>query len=96
MCGDYTDALYIDTTTPDTTPRVRGLHGLNIAINGLNRYNPACAGTTGAAWPRWRLYPIQPRVCGDYEVWLMAGEYNIDTTPRVRGLPHLLVVVARA
>ena len=87
MCGDYTGTKNDKDEEVDTTPRVRGLPGPRINKAGQRRYNPACAGTTKAAYILWRRDQIQPRVCGDYAQAGWLQEMRYDTTPRVRGLP---------
>ncbi len=75
----------------DTTPRVRGLPLWPEIYIGIDRYNPACAGTTTSFSLSRRNRPIQPRVCGDYLLRHITRRAAHDTTPRVRGLPEILI-----
>ena len=49
VCGDYISSEPPPCGVPDTTPRVRGLLAEVRFWAGTERYNPACAGTTGAS-----------------------------------------------
>ena len=86
VCGDYCIASDRPCYTNDTTPRVRGLHGIPVVIIVCVRYNPACAGTTFSRLFSAFCHPIQPRVCGDYSLHSCSMKRMRDTTPRVRGL----------
>ena len=70
----------------DTTPRVRGLRSPTLFGADVNRYNPACAGTTQKGTIFCWCPSIQPRVCGDYAQRHSRRLPHDDTTPRVRGL----------
>ena len=87
VCGDYGASVIAERIVVDTTPRVRGLPPESSYARTSQRYNPACAGTTAVAGDIHRYRPIQPRVCGDYNVLLVIQKEQTDTTPRVRGLP---------
>ena len=88
VCGDYINLFLPRAVCFDTTPRVRGLRSSPCPTAQQVRYNPACAGTTFSV-PKVSLFPaIQPRVCGDYAVIASRRPSQVDTTPRVRGLPR--------
>ena len=86
VCGDYKTHPRDLTPKADTTPRVRGLHDRAVLADSINRYNPACAGTTVLCHFSRPPNPIQPRVCGDYSIIIRHFDVVPDTTPRVRGL----------
>ena len=90
VCGDYKGLFLAVLLRFDTTPRVRGLLEEAVAVFQCLRYNPACAGTTCVDSLINKLYPIQPRVCGDYLALRLSLFPTVDTTPRVRGLPYPL------
>ena len=87
VCGDYTASAISSLSLVDTTPRVRGLLAPRLVKRVVDRYNPACAGTTSFSSARRFAQSIQPRVCGDYSVSPVIPPVFCDTTPRVRGLP---------
>ena len=88
VCRDYLAPGPAQQRHVDTTPRVRGLSASTYRSTFGYRYNPACAGTTFSV-PKVSLFPaIQPRVCGDYAVIASRRPSQVDTTPRVRGLPR--------
>ena len=89
VCGDYTSLPSHRPLECDTTPRVRGLLFFLLLALAVERYNPACAGTTRTASLPRPAPAIQPRVCGDYLVLSSTWSFSPDTTPRVRGLLHL-------
>ena len=91
VCGDYHNLLYSSSVVGDTTPRVRGLLGIGQVYRRSLRYNPACAGTTSRHSAFCGVPPIQPRVCGDYEMGLPPHFLAHDTTPRVRGLQAIYI-----
>ncbi len=94
MCGDYCTLCNSSSAHSDTTPRVRGLRPSGLAAGDAVRYNPACAGTTNRE-NHWTLpMPIQPRVCGDYAIPAEKVARIADTTPRVRGLLHVVIHVS--
>ena len=86
MCGDYFFFVGGWRHNTDTTPRVRGLRFWVSEVGGINRYNPACAGTTIYNEFQLHFFTIQPRVCGDYDIGGGILFAISDTTPRVRGL----------
>ena len=86
VCGDYSVSPASVRSYTDTTPRVRGLRLPTLLLRARLRYNPACAGTTGAAARGRSALSIQPRVCGDYSTVPLLLSISGDTTPRVRGL----------
>ena len=88
VCGDYDVIHGRILQAHDTTPRVRGLPMVCRVTRRLNRYNPACAGTTLLDIVTMYMSSIQPRVCGDYPKKRVGSVPELDTTPRVRGL-HL-------
>ena len=88
VCGDYVHSATVKAKLIDTTPRVRGLRHTEVHCRDLNRYNPACAGTTSGNDSMSDMMPIQPRVCGDYRASFIGASFSSDTTPRVRGLPR--------
>ena len=92
VCGDYHVAVIETIIAADTTPRVRGLLCQEFISSVRYRYNPACAGTTRLRHNQAWFCKIQPRVCGDYCQDHPHILYNLDTTPRVRGLRRRLRV----
>ena len=86
VCGDYCLQTQREQAEADTTPRVRGLLQLLFFRLHVDRYNPACAGTTDQGTDVTRRRMIQPRVCGDYTTTISNSCAIVDTTPRVRGL----------
>ena len=96
VCGDYIGHWIYNIANLDTTPRVRGLRAHIVIRAQLQRYNPACAGTTYPA--SWSILPtpIQPRVCGDYSLRSWRNALSCDTTPRVRGLPYAADIVTNS
>ena len=86
VCGDYQATPFVINKFIDTTPRMRGL----LVSRGVQwlpvRYNPAYAGTTVDFIVDVTIFPIQPRVCGDYSCAPCRVAVRCDTTPRMRGL----------
>ena len=86
VCGDYVRVGLVVHFHSDTTPRMRGLPRCENLLRVTQRYNPAYAGTTYPVYTFYTSAPIQPRVCGDYEVSASFTSFMYDTTPRMRGL----------
>ena len=94
VCGDYKIPHQKRTLDKDTTPRMRGLLQPAFCVPLPVRYNPAYAGTTHRTPSGHHRTPIQPRVCGDYLPSSLISLICRDTTPRMRGLLFLLLLLA--
>ena len=56
----------------------------------LDRFNPAYAGNIASPWVGSYTCQVQPRVCGEYWKSYLSAEIFTGSTPRMRGISHLI------
>ena len=74
---------------PEWAPHVCGDGALAVASH--SRYNPAYAGILYRVPLCAASLAIQPRVCGDTHQSCFSSRSSADTTPRMRGLPSMII-----
>ena len=85
VCGELAPPSCPFCSLCGSSPRVRGtLFGL-VALAGIQRFIPACAGNSATTpiccWPT----PVHPRVCGELRVPSSSSALTRGSSPRVRG-----------
>ena len=86
VCGEYYYIYHNICTVPGSTPRMRGISCLCMILIASMRFNPAYAGNIIATFPVSRSNKVQPRVCGEYRLAVVAVGVLSDSTPRMRGI----------
>ena len=86
VCGEYLKADHLKAIAEGSPPRVRGIQLQCISGICLFQITPACAGNTMLAlkatlWPR-----DHPRVCGEYNCFILSYPPCKGSPPRVRGI----------
>ena len=85
MCGEKLSAIYKLEYNPGSPPRVRGKVAADSPPQRKHGITPACAGKSGAATPLTRNGSDHPRVCGEKDGRVFAGDGGAGSPPRVRG-----------
>ena len=85
VCGEQPPLLGSVTMTGGSAPRVRGTVPCPSCISTMLRFSPACAGNSAVASSTTALRSVQPRVCGEQSLAVVASPSGVGSAPRVRG-----------
>ena len=86
VCGEYFPHWPHLPSAIGSTPRMRGIFRLALALFVLGRFNPAYAGNIIWSTCMYQLQQVQPRVCVEYENYKDASGNATGSTPRMRGI----------
>ena len=85
VCGEQRTAPDAMKFTSGSSPRVRGTGVVVVAVHGVSRFIPACAGNSALATLLMRDPSVHPRVCGEQESRKSSRFETDGSSPRVRG-----------
>ena len=85
MCGEKWRSPPSTTASSGSPPRVRGKGRPHASGAGYTRITPACAGKSGALFPRHEIVQDHPRVCGEKTTTRKTSNFVQGSPPRVRG-----------
>ena len=88
VCGEY--KIFVDGNMLETgsTPRMRGIFAWFNISSLLIRFNPAYAGNIIFSFAERLINEVQPRVCGEYQLFLIDELGSQGSTPRMRGISY--------
>ena len=96
-CGENVLAASSASSTPGSSPRVRGKPPCERAGPPVRGLIPACAGKTSARSGTRATRRAHPRACGENVMLVRGSNGIVGSSPRVRGkLPVLGLEAARA
>ena len=84
-CGEHYAAQRLGTLSAGSSPRMRGAHTLCHLRQYKTRIIPADAGSTVYSIGRQSPRMDHPRGCGEHGVIYVGGQYDIGSSPRMRG-----------
>ena len=91
VCGEHNAMRLFQSSTPGSSPRVRGTLCCPNPDFLWNRFIPACAGNTSSGSPKTSTQTVHPRVCGEHTAGPVTSYRRPGSSPRVRGtLPQVL------
>ena len=85
MCGEHAVFIKLSTTTPGSSPHVRGALGQNRRHSDTGEIIPACAGSTRLACPTRHGIWDHPRMCGEHTIESANKATATGSSPHVRG-----------
>ena len=94
VCGEHGHVLSVADRYSGSSPRVRGTPARHLPVCVWVGIIPACAGNTPCAASRGTRRRDHPRVCGEHCGRCAPGSAARGSSPRVRGTPEALQVVA--
>ena len=88
VCGENQQTGYGDCESSGTSPRMRGKHVIDVALDAAHGNIPAYAGKT--IWLAFSAPSIteHPRVCGENSISDAELLEQLGTSPRMRGKQH--------
>ena len=88
VCGEHPISACRCCPQVGSSPRVRGAPCRDLHLSAVNRFIPACAGSTVELMRRPDMLSVHPRVCGEHGSALRMGALVAGSSPRVRGAPQ--------
>ena len=88
VCGENSNSVAGERNRAGSSPRVRGKLRPRLRPRPYPRLIPACAGKTIMEQTADAHGKAHPRVCGENGHRLGLGQFQLGSSPRVRGKPH--------
>ena len=91
VCGERPVAAEVHHAALGSSPRVRGTERLDLFVDGVERFIPACAGNGRSLLRHPWKRSVHPRVCGERRLHSARRPLNCGSSPRVRGTAETIV-----
>ena len=85
VCGEYSYCFLSSTATTGSTPRMRGIWTIDMPYEEVIRFNPAYAGNIFCSPLCIIFFKVQPRVCGEYNIYTEEPPNSLWFNPAYAG-----------
>ena len=97
VCGEHSRRACTASTTPGSSPRMRGTRAACVCLSGCHGLIPTYAGNTDCFRSAFVMRRAHPHVCGEHSRAGQAANAALGSSPRMRGtqavkIPQVVLV----
>ena len=87
VCGEHSGLTFLSNIDTGSSPRMRGTRSYPTSSMAIGRIIPAYAGNTSLVDLKAIGHKDHPRVCGEHLSVVSSLNFNVGSSPRMRGTP---------